>query len=101
MSELGAHLDIATTPTGWRLAGEIDAHTAPALAEAMQALGAGETVVDLADVTFLDSSGLRVLIAASGHARDLGGDLVLAHPTAAIHRLLEISGLHEHLTVRG
>jgi len=93
MSELGAQLEISPTPRGWRLAGEIDAHTAPELAAAMAHLPEGDVIIDVADVSFMDSSGLRVLIDGSSRARDAGGDLIIAHPTPGISRLVEISGL--------
>lgn len=93
MSELGAQLEIVSTSAGWKLAGEIDAHTAPLLASAMEDLPSGDVLVDVADVSFMDSSGLRVLIDAATRARDGGGDLIIANPTPGISRLVEISGL--------
>jgi len=93
MSELGAQLDISATSTGWKLSGEIDAHTAPLLATAMATLPPGDVTVDVAGVSFMDSSGLRVLIEAATRARDGGGDLIIANPTPGISRLVEISGL--------
>jgi anti-anti-sigma factor len=97
VSELGAQLEISTTSTGWKLAGEIDAHTAPDLATAMAQLPAGDVVVDVGDVSFMDSSGLRVLIDVAARARETGGELIIAHPTPGITRLVEISGLSGQL----
>jgi anti-sigma B factor antagonist len=93
MSEADSRLEISSTPTGWRVSGEIDAHTAPLLATAMTELPTGVVTLDVAGVSFMDSSGLRVLIEAATRARDGGGDLVIAHPTPGISRLIEISGL--------
>ncbi len=93
MSELGAQLEISATDSGWILTGEIDAHTAPLLAAAMTDLPPGVVTVDVAGVSFMDSSGLRVLIDAATRAREGGGDLSIAHPTSGITRLVEISGL--------
>jgi anti-anti-sigma factor len=45
----------------------------------------------------MDSSGLRVIIDVHQRATDAGRTLVLRHPTAAVQRLLEISGLADHL----
>jgi anti-anti-sigma factor len=97
MSELGAQLDISVTNDGWALNGEIDAHTAPTLERALAELPSTVATVDVAGVTFMDSSGLRVLMAATLHARESGGDLIIANPTPGIVRLVEISGLSEHL----
>jgi anti-anti-sigma factor len=101
MSDLGAELDVTPTPTGWQLRGELDAHTAPSLAKAMEVLPPGEIIVDMAGVSFVDSSGLRVLLDATNRARNDGGDLTLSGPQASIRRLIEISGLNDFMHVRG
>jgi anti-anti-sigma factor len=97
MSELGSQLDIAPTDDGWALSGEVDAHTAPTLASALAALPAGTVRIDMAEVSFMDSSGLRVLMEATARARDAGGDLVVVRPSPTVTRLVEISGLGEQL----
>ncbi|HEY0519255.1 MAG TPA: STAS domain-containing protein [Ilumatobacteraceae bacterium] len=97
MSEPGARLEISETATGWEVRGEIDAHTAPALAGAMAELPAGVATVDVGGVSFMDSSGLRVLIEAATRARSEGGDLVIVNSTPGIARLVEISGLRGQL----
>jgi len=82
------------------LVGEIDSHTAPALAERLS--GAPESlVVDLAGVSFIDSSGLRILVEAHQARVDAEASLTLRSPSAAVQRLLEISGLSSHLDVTG
>ncbi|MEO8267569.1 MAG: STAS domain-containing protein [Ilumatobacteraceae bacterium] len=101
MSDLGARLEISASSTGWEVSGEIDAHTAPTLAAAMAELPAGVVTIDMAGVSFMDSSGLRVLIEAATRARDGGGDLVIANPTPGITRLVEISGLGGQLRLDG
>lgn len=76
--------------------GELDAYTAPRFRDQVAALvhqGRTEVTVDLHEVEFVDSSGLSALIAAHKQLRRLGGDLVLLAPTAAVFRVLEISGL--------
>lgn len=93
MSDPGARLDVSATTTGWEVRGEIDAHTAPTLATAMSQLPTGVVTVDVGGVSFMDSSGLRVLIEAATRARDGGGDLIIVHSTPGIARLVEISGL--------
>jgi anti-sigma B factor antagonist len=93
MSDPSARLEISATPTGWAVSGEIDAHTAPTLEAAMKELPAGVVTVDVAGVSFMDSSGLRVLLDAATRAREASGDLVIVHSTPGIARLVEISGL--------
>ncbi len=49
-------------------------------------------VIDLTEVTFIDSSGLRSLLSASRRAGERGTEVVLRSPSAAVRRLLEITG---------
>ena len=100
MSELAAPLGIASSATGWIVTGEVDAHTAPALADALFAPIAGQPTLDLGGVSFMDSSGLRVLVEATKRARADGGDLVIVNATTAVARLVTIGGLADHLTLR-
>lgn len=102
MSEIGTELTITSAEGGFDLSGEIDAHTAPALDDRVQEhlAESPDLRLGMAGVTFMDSSGLRVLIAATESSRARDGDVVLDAPTPAVLRLLEISGLADHLTVR-
>ncbi|MEZ5239655.1 MAG: STAS domain-containing protein [Microthrixaceae bacterium] len=75
------------------LRGELDSHTAGSLDEALdRADEKSDLVLDLSAVDFVDSSGLRVLVAH--HQRcDAGARLELAGPSGAVRRLLEMTGL--------
>ena len=82
--------------------GELDVSTAPELADlcrSVHALGARDVVIDLTDTSFLDSSGLRALIGARQLFSDGGGNVRLAHPTAPVLRLLDLSGLTAYFSV--
>lgn len=80
--------------------GEIDAHTAPALAAALEPhLAAGDVDLDLRAVDFMDSSGLRVLIDAHQRCVATGSRLVLHEPSRSVRRIIEVSGLAEHLNL--
>lgn len=86
------------------LRGELDPHTAPRLRERVEeALASNRTslVLDLAGVTFIDSSGLRVILSGHKDANDRGGRLVLQSPSPTARRLLDITGLLEHIDVDG
>lgn len=50
-------------------------------------------VVDLQELTFMDSTGLGVLVHALKRMRERGGDLTLSAPSPATRKLLAISGL--------
>ena len=85
------------------LAGEVDAATAPLLdAKITEAVGAGvaEVVVACADLDFIDSSGLSVLVASHKRLRNAGRELVVESPPPAAQRLFEIAGLDRVLTIR-
>jgi len=73
--------------------GELDLVGGPVLDEVVQAIErAGEAVViDLSQVTFVDSSGLRSLIAASQRTATAGHRVRLVKPTSVVTRLLEIT----------
>lgn len=57
--------------------------------------GASTVVVDLSEVTFVDSTMLRELLRAHNETRDSGGRLVLVGAQAAVLRLLELTGTTE------
>lgn len=95
-----APLDITVTDEGLALVGEIDAHTAPSLAESIAASDREYLVIDMQGVEFVDSSGLRVLIEAHQSATAAGRTVQLASPSTAVSRLLEISGIDDYLDVR-
>lgn len=79
-----------------RLDGEVDLDTARLVEDALlPALEPRCTrlVVDLADVSFMDSSGLRVLVVARNALDDRGAEMVIANVNDQLRRLFEISGL--------
>jgi anti-sigma B factor antagonist len=79
-----------------RLDGEVDASTAHFVEDAMSpALDPRCTrlVVDLTDVSFMDSSGLRVLVVARNALDDRGAEMVISGANDQLGRLFEISGL--------
>ena len=89
-------------PVVWA-AGEIDVSTAPRLREQLTSLpiDADRVVVDLSDVTFLDSTGLGVLVASWKRCQesDASLDLVVARPR--IMKVLEVTGLNAVFTIFG
>ncbi|HEX2314376.1 MAG TPA: STAS domain-containing protein [Thermomonospora sp.] len=81
--------------------GDIDMTTGPLLEERIgTALESSPWVVlEAAEVTFCDSSGLNVLIRAWRKAVEAGGRLVLLRPSGHLRRVLEITGLDERLDI--
>jgi anti-sigma B factor antagonist len=83
--------------------GEIDVATAPPLRDCLHARvssGQATVIVDLLDVTFLDSTALGVLVGALKRCRETGGDLFLVINKPRILRVFEITGLTEVFTIR-
>lgn len=88
---------------GWavvRVEGEIDLTTVPRLERAFRTLGEEghhHIVLDLAEVEFIDSSGLRSLLGTQKRLEEIGGGLLLASVSPIVDRLLEVTGLHRVL----
>jgi anti-sigma B factor antagonist len=83
------------------LAGELDLYNAQEVREALE--GAAERkperiVVDLADVEFMDSTALGVLIEAKTKLENRRAFL-LAAPGLETRRVLEVSGLDRHFGI--
>lgn len=78
--------------------GEIDMATAPALlrelAEAVRAQQC-RVIVDLTDVTFMDSTGLSALVLARRRAVASGGEVRLVGASGMLRKVLRITGLDE------
>jgi len=84
---------ISTDRTGTLLvAGDIDLIGAPVLDAALRALDGDDLRIDLSAVTFLDSTGINVLVTALNDRNDHGG-LVLSAVSPPALRTLEVSGI--------
>ncbi|WP_020691389.1 STAS domain-containing protein [Aeromicrobium massiliense] len=62
--------------------------------------GTTKVVVDLAETTFLDSSGLGALVAGLKSARQAGGDLRIARPTQQVVTVLGLTNMDKVLRPR-
>jgi anti-sigma B factor antagonist len=84
------------------LAGELDMATAEALDGALAGLpqnGSGTVVLDLRDLRFIDSSGLRAVIAAHREAERKGQELALIRGPEHVQQVFEITGLARRLRI--
>jgi anti-sigma B factor antagonist len=74
------------------LCGELDLVDAAAVTAALEVVAAREPwiIVDLAGLEFIDASGTAALSRGRGHARNAGGDLLLAAPQRRVRRVLAI-----------
>jgi anti-sigma B factor antagonist len=81
------------------LSGEVDLCTAPVAEDELRRAEASQDliVLDLRAVSFMDSTGIRMLVAADRRNRERGAALVIVQGTPQIRRLFELSGLTQHL----
>ncbi|MEU3856563.1 STAS domain-containing protein [Streptomyces sp. NPDC028722] len=89
--------DAATGPV-LEISGDLDYGTATELRELLPTLtlpAGRRLVLDLAGMTFCDSSGITALIAAHNHALAADADLALAAVPAHTLRILRIVGLDQ------
>jgi anti-sigma B factor antagonist len=81
--------------------GELDLATAPALEASLSRAfteAAPRVVLDLRELEFIDSSGLRTLLTARRRAEEAGSGFSLVAGHAALERTLEIAGVHKVFT---
>jgi anti-sigma B factor antagonist len=80
------------------LTGDIDLVTTGeiehAVADVLTCHPLDEVVLDLADVVFMDSTGLRMLWSIRQMAQQASARLVLRTPSDAVMRLLRLTGMH-------
>ena len=91
-------LQLATVSTSdatlLRLRGELDMSTSPIFREAIEGLEiAPNLVIDLRDLEFIDSSGLRLFQELVAAQRSKQGEVLFASPSPAVRRVFDIIGL--------
>jgi anti-sigma B factor antagonist len=93
-------LDVSTEHSGGScalaLTGEVDVYTSPRLKQELGDLvdaGCMDIVIDLNGLTFIDSSGLGVLVSALRRIKERGGTMRLVCTKEAILKIFRITGL--------
>jgi anti-anti-sigma factor len=97
---LRGRLDRNAARTTLAVAGELDMSTAPALADRLDELAAsceGGLVLDCADLEFMDSAGLRMLVLRRGELLRAGQELAIRGLAGPPMRVVEITGAQEAL----
>ena len=83
--------------------GEIDHHTAAAIRTGMDALlfarRPARLVLDLSAVTFMDSSGLGLIMGRYGILRELGGSMCVRDPSPEIRGILTLAGMERRVRI--
>lgn len=85
-----------------QVSGEIDVFSAPDFkASVEKALKQGQTIaIDLQNVTYMDSTGLSVLIFALKRTKSKEGECYLVSPHPNIRKLLKITGLEKAFCIK-
>ena len=81
--------------------GDLDVATVPELKrrlyEAIESDPGGRVTVDLTELTFVDSTGLGVLVGALKKARLCGGELFFTRPPDSLWKVFTVTGLDRAL----
>jgi anti-anti-sigma factor len=100
----GEHLRIELRSTPDRvvleLCGELDLASVPLLESELEKAARAEAktiVLDLDELDFVDSSGLRAMLSARERASDSGGQLLLSRCSEQLTRLLTVAGVSDYL----
>lgn len=76
--------------------GELDLTTVPELERCLlHTLAAGSAVLELSGVSFIDSTGIALLVSISATAREHGWRLELRDPSPHVDRLIKLTGVGE------
>ena len=96
-------MEIKSTTEGTRLtvsvSGRVDTVTAPELEAGLKFGDATCVVIDLANVPYMSSAGLRLLLAAHKKMVAKGGELQIAHVQADVREVLDITGFSDILNL--
>lgn len=74
--------------------GRLDAATAPQLQQAIDEQTYNRLVVDLKQVDYMSSAGIKVLVQATQKMRQQGGDFRIANARAHVKYVLHLAGIH-------
>lgn len=78
------------------VSGRVDSTNAAQLGETLNSqidAGRHQLVIDLSDVEYMSSAGLREMVAALKKVRNLNGDLRIATPSDRVREVLDLAGL--------
>ena len=101
-SQLQVFVSRSESTTRVIVAGELDAASAVSLSEQLRHVTSdlvGDLSVDVGLLSFIDSTGLSLLVSLHKKVGALGHTLTICDPTPPTRRLLQITGLEEVLRV--
>ena len=77
-----------------KVVGRLDTNTTPDLDAALKLDGVKEVAFDFAELQYISSAGLRVLMATHKAMMAAGGTMKVLHPNAMVRGVFEITGLN-------
>jgi anti-anti-sigma factor len=87
----------------YKLAGRLDGTSSPTHEKALKELLVGDIIsldIDLSELDYVSSAGLRVLLVAAKAAKARGGKLTLVSPKTSTIDVLKISGFDKIIPIR-
>ncbi len=98
------HYDIDSARLFVRLDGEIDHHSAGMMRAEVDAAiythSPRTLILDFQDVTFMDSSGIGLIMGRYKILQPMGGEIILLHPAPHIKRILRLAGMERLASIR-
>ncbi|MFE0176035.1 STAS domain-containing protein [Streptomyces sp. NPDC059002] len=101
-SSVPLHVDVVAglDPALVRVRGDLDVESAPVLRCALASLPHRSVEVDLAEVGFIDSSGINALLVHLRECQLAGGSMTVTHASSFVRRVLQMLGVDGILTHR-
>lgn len=102
MTRLTYQADDSDGMTRLALSGEFDLSSASLIEDVLKEIEQKQPellVLDLRELTFMDSTGLRVMVSADARARDDSRRLAIVQGPEPVHRVFRITGLDDHLEI--
>lgn len=102
MVDFVLHVTETSDATVVAVGGELDIATCVGLERALEAATArsGDVVVELADVTFIDSTALQVIVAVTAELERADRRLLLDSPSDIVVRAMHLCGVRDLLAVQ-
>jgi len=98
MFDLKVGIDIKGDRALLAVNGELDAASSPVLTEAIEAVEVARSdllIIDLTELSFMDSTGISVLVQARNRVCDRDGDFHVVNVSGGPRRALEHTGLYD------
>ena len=98
MSSLNISVESMKRVDLMRVAGRVDSNTAPELDDKLKELasnGRHNIVLELSQVDYMSSAGLRALVSANKECQRNRGDVRLSSPSERVAEVLDLAGLNE------